>query len=289
MFKGLLFLGAGAVVQSTRTRNMEEMGGLIRRMPATALFFLIGAIAISGLPPLNGFVSEWLTYQALLAGFGTHPEPHPPDVPDRRRAAGADRRAGRGVLREGVRHPVPGAAAQRDGRRTRTEAALAMRIGMGVLAAACVVLGLGATWVLPVFDPITEQALGVPRQRHRWWRDGIALQAGSRARRHGLHRRDRACCSWRWRDVPAYSGRLAAAQRARRHRTHLGLRPARPDRRQRIHRDRVFQAAAHDLRRLLPAAARDPGRSTTSRPTIRARSASKARSSPRSRSTSTVR
>jgi hydrogenase-4 component B len=71
IFKGLLFLAAGSVVQSTRTRNMEEMGGLIRRMPGTALFFLIGAIAISGLPPLNGFVSEWLTYQALLAGFGT--------------------------------------------------------------------------------------------------------------------------------------------------------------------------------------------------------------------------
>jgi hydrogenase-4 component B len=52
---------------------MEEMGGLIRRMPSTALYFLIGAIAISGLPPLNGFVSEWFTYQALLAGFGATP------------------------------------------------------------------------------------------------------------------------------------------------------------------------------------------------------------------------
>ena len=72
-FKGLLFLAAGSVVQSTKTRNMEEMGGLIRRMPSTALFFLIGAVAISGLPPLNGFVSEWLTYQVLLAGFGTTP------------------------------------------------------------------------------------------------------------------------------------------------------------------------------------------------------------------------
>ncbi|HEV2688694.1 MAG TPA: proton-conducting transporter membrane subunit, partial [Bryobacteraceae bacterium] len=70
-FKGLLFLGAGSVLHGTGTRNMEHMGGLIRRMPATALFFLIGAVAISGLPPLNGFVSEWLTYQALLAGFGT--------------------------------------------------------------------------------------------------------------------------------------------------------------------------------------------------------------------------
>src|SRR5678809_534888 len=69
IFKCLLFLGAGSVVNAAKTRNMEEMGGLIRRMPQTALGFLIGAIAISGLPPLNGFVSEWLTYQALLAGF----------------------------------------------------------------------------------------------------------------------------------------------------------------------------------------------------------------------------
>ena len=66
IFKCLLFLGAGSVLHSTGTRNMEELGGLIRPMPATALCFLIGAVAISGLPPLNGFVSEWLTYQSLL-------------------------------------------------------------------------------------------------------------------------------------------------------------------------------------------------------------------------------
>ena len=67
-FKGLLFLGAGAVLHATHTRNMEEMGGLIKRMPHTAFFFLLGAVAISALPPLNGFVSEWLMFQALLAG-----------------------------------------------------------------------------------------------------------------------------------------------------------------------------------------------------------------------------
>lgn len=71
IFKCLLFLGAGAIQHSTHTRNMQELGGLIRFMPATAFCFLIGAISISGLPPLNGFVSEWLTYQSLLAGFGT--------------------------------------------------------------------------------------------------------------------------------------------------------------------------------------------------------------------------
>ena len=71
IFKALLFLGAGAILHATHTRNMEEMGGLIKRMPKTAFFFLIGAVAISALPPLNGFVSEWLTYQSLLQGFGT--------------------------------------------------------------------------------------------------------------------------------------------------------------------------------------------------------------------------
>src|SRR5207244_1632150 len=73
VFKALLFLGAGAVLHSTHTRNMEEMGGLAKRMRWTALFFLVGAAAISALPPLNGFVSEWLTYQSLLQGFGTTP------------------------------------------------------------------------------------------------------------------------------------------------------------------------------------------------------------------------
>ena len=67
-FKALLFLGAGSVLHAIGTRNMEEMGGLIKRMPRTALFFLVGACAISALPPLNGFVSEWLVFQALLGG-----------------------------------------------------------------------------------------------------------------------------------------------------------------------------------------------------------------------------
>jgi hydrogenase-4 component B len=67
-FKGLLFLGAGSVLCRTHIRNIEELGGLARRMPWTAGLFLLGAVAISALPPLNGFVSEWLTFQALLGG-----------------------------------------------------------------------------------------------------------------------------------------------------------------------------------------------------------------------------
>jgi NADH:ubiquinone oxidoreductase subunit 5 (subunit L)/multisubunit Na+/H+ antiporter MnhA subunit len=66
LFKGLLFLGAGAVLYRTHERDLERMGGLIHRMPITALMFLIGCVAISALPPFNGFVSEWLTLQTAL-------------------------------------------------------------------------------------------------------------------------------------------------------------------------------------------------------------------------------
>ena len=66
LFKSLLFFGAGAVVTATGERDMEHLGGLIHRMPQTAFVFLVGCVAISALPPLNGFVSEWLTFQAIL-------------------------------------------------------------------------------------------------------------------------------------------------------------------------------------------------------------------------------
>jgi hydrogenase-4 component B len=66
LFKSLLFFGAGAVLTATGERDMEHLGGLIHRMPQTAFAFLIGCAAISALPPLNGFVSEWLTFQAIL-------------------------------------------------------------------------------------------------------------------------------------------------------------------------------------------------------------------------------
>jgi formate hydrogenlyase subunit 3/multisubunit Na+/H+ antiporter MnhD subunit len=66
VFKSLLFFGAGAVLTATGERDMEHLGGLIHRMPQTAFVVLIGCVAISALPPLNGFVSEWLTFQAIL-------------------------------------------------------------------------------------------------------------------------------------------------------------------------------------------------------------------------------
>jgi len=69
LFKALLFFGAGNVYVATHTRNMEELGGLIKIMPHTALIFLIGSIAIGGLPPLSGFVSEFVIYGSFLNGF----------------------------------------------------------------------------------------------------------------------------------------------------------------------------------------------------------------------------
>ncbi|MGI6091718.1 MAG: hydrogenase 4 subunit B [Veillonellaceae bacterium] len=76
VFKSLLFLGAGAIVQKNHTNDMEKLGGLIKKMPRTALAFIIGSLAISAFPPINGFVSEWLTFQTLfqlshgIAGIG---------------------------------------------------------------------------------------------------------------------------------------------------------------------------------------------------------------------------
>src|SRR6202008_874119 len=66
LFKALLFLGAGSVLHATGTREMSRLGGLWRAMPSTPRLFGLGAAAISGLPPLNGFVSEWLFYLGLF-------------------------------------------------------------------------------------------------------------------------------------------------------------------------------------------------------------------------------
>jgi len=66
LFKSLLFFGAGAVLNATSERDIERMGGLIHRMPQTSVFVLAGSLAISALPPFNGFVSEWLMFQAVL-------------------------------------------------------------------------------------------------------------------------------------------------------------------------------------------------------------------------------
>lgn len=74
LFKGLLFMAAGAINSVTHTLNLEKLGGLIKFMPQTALLFLIGSLAICAFPPLNGFASEWLIFQSLLLSFQVEPE-----------------------------------------------------------------------------------------------------------------------------------------------------------------------------------------------------------------------
>ena len=107
LFKSLMFFGAGAVLNATGERDMEKLGGLIHRMPLTALAMLGGAAAISALPPWNGFVSEWLTFQAILLS------PELPAMgpqafrPCDRRAARAGRGARRRLLRAVLRHHLP--------------------------------------------------------------------------------------------------------------------------------------------------------------------------------------
>ena len=177
-FKGLLFLGAGSVVEATHTRNMEKMGGLIRRMPATALCFLVGAVAISGLPPLNGFVSEWLTYQALLAGFGTTQSLTRVMFPIAGSLLALTAALAAACFVKAFAIPFL-ALARSDEAATAQESSWSMRAGMALLALGCVALGVGATWLVPVFDPITQQTLGVRASAALVTARGLALSSGT--------------------------------------------------------------------------------------------------------------
>ncbi len=174
VFKALLFLGAGAVLHATHTRNMEEMGGLIKRMPRTAFFFLIGAVAISALPPLNGFVSEWLTYQSLLQGFGTTTSLVRLMFP----LSGA-MLALTGALAAACFVKAFGitflAQPRSEHAAKAHEVAPTMLLGMGLLAAACVFLGLFPTVFLHLFEPLTEQLMGQPLPAGLSLADGLVL------------------------------------------------------------------------------------------------------------------
>ncbi len=75
IFKSLLFMGAGAVLHKTKTKNIEELGGLIKRMPFTGRTFLVGSVAISGLPPFSGFIGEFLIYYGAFQGLSSQKLP----------------------------------------------------------------------------------------------------------------------------------------------------------------------------------------------------------------------
>jgi hydrogenase-4 component B len=175
-FKGLLFMGAGSVLHATHTRNMEEMGGLAKRMPDTAMFFLVGAVAISALPPLNGFVSEWLTYQALLQGFGTTESLMRLMFP----LSGA-MLALTGTLAAACFVKAFGitflAQPRSEPAARAHEVGPSMRLGMALLTLACVALGLFPTQLIRLLDPVTQQLTGLELGPRVSLNNGLVLSA----------------------------------------------------------------------------------------------------------------
>ena len=158
MFKGELFLGAGALLYSTGTRNMEKMGGLFRRMPATAICFLVGALAISAIPPFNGFVSEWFTYQSL---FNAAMQGDKAVMIVAVFAAVALAITGALAVTCFVKaYGVSFASAPRsEAAANAKEVPAPMVFAQGLLAAICVVLGIGAPVIAPVLVDVAASVL----------------------------------------------------------------------------------------------------------------------------------
>jgi hydrogenase-4 component B len=169
-FKSLLFLGTGAVLTATGERNMDRLGGLIHRMPVTSFLFLVGCTAISALPPLNGFVSEWLTFQAILLS---------PDLPQW--ALKIMVPAAGGLL--ALAAALAGATFVKTfgitflGRPRSDEAAMAKEVdrlslsAMTLLALLCLIAGLVPGFFMDAVAPITRQlaAGALPLQAHQPW------------------------------------------------------------------------------------------------------------------------
>ncbi|MEX5215826.1 MAG: hydrogenase 4 subunit B [Nitrospiraceae bacterium] len=174
LFKALLFLGAGSLSYATHTRNMEDYGGLLRRMPWTGLFFLIGAVSIAALPPTNGFVSEWLIFQSLFLGMQV-----PNLLLKLMLPLAAAMLALTGVLALACFAKAFGIsflALPRSGHaRHAEEVPRSMLIGMGLLAAACVGLGLFPMLVVPILDRVTASLVGVSLGEKVMALDGWAL------------------------------------------------------------------------------------------------------------------
>lgn len=159
-FKALLFLGAGSLLFATHTRNIEQYGGLLRRMPWTGLCFLIGAVSIAALPPTNGFVSEWLIFQSLFLSVQLPTlflKLMLPIVAAILALTGALALAcfakafGLSFLAQ-PRSPQA---------RHAVEVPVSMRIGMGFLATSCALLGLAPMLIVPLLDRVTAPLTGV--------------------------------------------------------------------------------------------------------------------------------
>jgi len=166
VFKSLLFLGAGAVIHACGTREIDRMGGLIKKMPLTSSFFLVGAVAICGLPPLNGFVSEWLVYMGFFRGVLKADTLNGPYF-----ALAAPALALVGALASACFVKVFGIAFLGS---PRTEAPAdahepprSMTIPMGVLAAICIIIGILPQCIMPLIETVAgsvfPRAVGTAR------------------------------------------------------------------------------------------------------------------------------
>ncbi|MCF7849282.1 MAG: hypothetical protein K9M45_10550, partial [Kiritimatiellales bacterium] len=151
LFKSLLFLGAGSVIHASGSREIDRMGGLAKSMPWTAAFFLVGAIAICGLPPLNGFVSEWFIYLGLF-----HAVSDGTSLSWSAAALAAPVLALIGALALACFVKAYGAVflgvARRPHASAPHEAPLSMKLPMGVLAGCCVAIGLFPVLVAPMLS-----------------------------------------------------------------------------------------------------------------------------------------
>lgn len=159
-FKSLLFCGAGAVLHATHTRRLDELGGLIRRMPQTAVLFLVGTVAIAALPPFNGFVSEWLTFQALLFGAGLDGPFMHLVLP---LAAAALALTGGLAMAAFVKAFATAflALPRSEGAAQATEAPVSMRLGMAIPALACLLMGLLAGPMVTLLGRVSARVLGI--------------------------------------------------------------------------------------------------------------------------------
>jgi hydrogenase-4 component B len=161
LFKGLLFLGAGAVMHGAGTREIDHLGGLLKRMPWTGLSFLIGAVAISGLPPLNGFVSELLIYVSAFQGATTLE--NTAAVPALAVIAGLALIGGLAAACFAKAFGIVFLGEPRSDHAAHAhEVGLAMRLSLVALATGCGVIGLGAPWVVEAMAPALTNATGLP-------------------------------------------------------------------------------------------------------------------------------
>lgn len=159
LFKSLLFLGSGAVARSTHGIGIDRLGGLIRRMPWTGAFFVLGALAIAGVPPLNGFVSEWLTLQSLIhIGLDGAPVPWLGPVAAVALAVTAALAALCFVKVVGLmflsRPRTPTAA-------SATEVGWQMKLGQGLLAVMCVLMAVMPALLIPRLAALAPNTTGL--------------------------------------------------------------------------------------------------------------------------------